>query len=43
MVTALGEKGLGRDRVCHAQVEKQTADSSVYFRDNNSKLSIEII
>ena len=24
-------------RVCHTDVEKQTADSSVYFRDNNSQ------
>ena len=30
------EKRLGRDRVCHAREEKQTADSSVIFGDIGS-------
>ena len=25
----------GRDRVCHSRVQKQTAESSVFFGDNN--------
>ena len=30
------EKRLGRDKVCHAREEKQTADSSVIFGDIGS-------